>query len=389
MSKNQDYIARVRYQNDLPPPLLPPKLLKYDGKPEEDVRSSSVLSSLFRKENVNNIISLDNDLGMPIDVVTNPSLFDLGAKAQVNHKLHPEDRVLLRDPQVERIVKNQPAVAFLRRTEYLGSSKAATSSLPASRSATPSAALEDNSPASQLRSIEKTFDNSTKTIKDPSTLKHPLKKQLKAKRVWSLLPDISRMDQKFATVKFASSSLSGVVDPEFRTALYRKMRLQDIDWVSFYTTDSESSIKVKRTLDDLNENIPKEVGDDDNDDDEKFRYTKRGDFDLKFTRTPGEIQEFALRFDQQDGIAYYNPISERMDLKRRKIQESHRELLEQTDLDEIDIRIREPTVAELNKRNTLRHLHDSVTYEAIETRDESQEPEELDDLEELRPKSDS
>jgi RNA polymerase II-associated factor 1 len=384
MSKSQDYIARIRYQNDLPPPLLPPKLLKYDGKDEEQIGSSNLLSSLFRKENVNNMVSLNNDLGLPIDMISVPLVFEATEKPKKENDkekpatLHPLDRVLLRDPQIERAVKNQPAVSFLRRTEYIGSTKMNNSN-PVSRSATPQLKQESDSPAAQLLAIESTFENATKTLKDESKVKHPFRKNLRAKRVWSLLPDVSRMDQKFSTVKFGSNSISKLTDLEYKTSVFRQVRLEDIDWVSFFTTDEDSAKGVKRTLDDLSENIPKEV----TEDGERFKYVKRDDFDLNTRKLNGEIQEIALRFDAQSGNVYFNPISRKAELKRRKIQESHRELLEKNDLDEIYLRFREPTVAELNKRNNIRHQHDSVTYEATETVDEEE-----DDLEQLRKDSD-
>lgn len=383
MSKSQDYISRIRYQNDLPPPLLPPKLLKYDGKTDENIGSSSQLSSLFRKENINNLVSLNNDVGMPLDVISLPLLFEVMGKPKNGDErekpatLHPADRILLRDPQIERVVKNQPAVSFLRRTEYIGSIQAATTSSQGSRSSTPQPKQQDNSPAAQLLAIEATFENATKTLKDLSKIKHPSKKNLKPKKVWTLLPDVSRMDQNFSSVKFGSNSINKISELDYKTAIFRQTKLEDVDWISFYTTDQQSAATVKRTLDDLAENIPKDI----TEDEKRFKYTKKDDFDLHTTNLNGEIQEIALRFDQGSGTVYFNPISRKAELKRRKIQESHRELLEANDLDVINLRFREPTVDDLNKRNNLRHQHDSVMYEATEI---DLDDDEQDDLEQLR-----
>lgn len=372
MSKSQDYIARIRYQNDLPPPLLPPKLLKYSGHDEEQVGSSSQLSLLIRKEGVNGLVSLDNDIGLPLDIIQAPLLFDETSRPKTSDDkekhstLHPHDRILLRDPQVEKVAKHQPQVSFLRRTEYTGAVMMGNGSSNVSRSVTPHLSREDDSPAAQLRAIEATFENATKTLNDLTKIRHPTKKSLKPKKVWNLLPDVSRMDQKFSSVKFGSNSLSKVRDLDYKTALFRQMRLEDINWMSFYTTDETTGSRVKRTLDDLEENIPKE----NTQDSESFKYTKVDDFDLHVSRLDGEIQEIALRFDEANGTVYYNPISRKADLKRRKIQESHRELLEERDVDVINLKIREPTVEEFNKKNNLRHEHDSVTYERVELNDE-------------------
>jgi len=374
MSKSQDYIARIRYQNDLPPPPLPPNLLNYKISKEEQIGSSSLLSSLYRKENVNNLIKLNDDLGMPIDIINVPEIFDPSKEnlklysLSENLKLHPNDRILLRDPGIDKITVNQPNVAFLRRTEYIGSSKKQNSSISLSNSKlnNSKSLQEDNTPATQLRSIESTFINSTKSLKNPSILKHPLKKNLKAKKVWSLLPDTSRMDQSFSSIRLlgsASSSNRGTTSNEFNTSIFRPVELEQADWMSFYTTNEESSKIVKRTIDDLNENVPN-----DNIDENlpRFKYIKKNDYDMKAIAVEGGIKDIALRFDHKKNFVLFNPIASKAELKRHRLHDSLKELVEQVDYDEINLRIREPTTQELNIRNAVRHSHDPVNYEAVE-----------------------
>lgn len=369
MSKSQDYIARIRYQNDLPAPPLPPNLLNYNIPEEEEIVSSSLLSSLYRKENVNNLIKLNDDLGLSVDMINVPEAFDVTKEDSKlyalsdNIKLHPNDRILLRDPGVDKVAAKQPNVAFLRRTEYIGSSKQPSVSLPVSRSSTPSI-QEDNTPATQLRSIEATFTNSTKTLKDLSQLRHPLKKNLKAKKVWTLLPDTSRIDQNFSSIRLlgsASSSNEGTTDTEFHTSVFRPVELEQADWMSFYITDKDSSKAVKRTIDDLSENVPK-----DEPEGPSYKYVKRNDYDMKAIAVEGAIKDIALRFDHENNVVYYNPIQSKAELKRHRLHESLQELVDQVDYDEINLRVREPTTAELNARNAIRHSHDPVNYEAVE-----------------------
>lgn len=369
MSKSQDYIARVRYQNDLPAPPLPPNLLNYNIPEEEQIVSSSLLSSLYRKENVNNLIKLNDDLGLSVDMINVPEAFDVSKEDSKlyalsdNIKLHPNDRILLRDPGVDKVIAKQPNVAFLRRTEYIGSSKQKDISLPVSRASTPSA-QEDNTPATQLRSIESTFTNSTKTLKDISQLRHPLKKKLKAKKVWTLLPDTSRIDQNFSSIRLlgsASSSNEGTTDTEFHTSVFRPVELEQADWMSFYITDKDSSKAVKRTIDDLSENVPKDEAEG-----PSYKYVKKNDYDMKAIAVEGGIKDIALRFDHENNVVYYNPIQSKAELKRHRLHESLQELVDQVDYDEINLRIREPTTAELNARNAIRHSHDPVNYEAVD-----------------------
>jgi len=73
---HQDYIARVRYSNTLPPPPCPPKLLDIPntGLSSGQYTSAGFASRLAREQPLN--IEADAELGMPIDLVGIPKVFD-------------------------------------------------------------------------------------------------------------------------------------------------------------------------------------------------------------------------------------------------------------------------------------------------------------------------
>lgn len=71
----QDYIARIRYQNELPPPPCPPKLLDIPIDLDQ-LTSSSFLSGMVQKTPVN--VEVDMDLGMPLDMTEIPGIFEKG-----------------------------------------------------------------------------------------------------------------------------------------------------------------------------------------------------------------------------------------------------------------------------------------------------------------------
>lgn len=73
---HQDYIARIRYSNALPPPPCPPKLLDIPntGLSSGQYTSASFASRLAREQPLN--IEADAELGMPIDLVGIPGVFD-------------------------------------------------------------------------------------------------------------------------------------------------------------------------------------------------------------------------------------------------------------------------------------------------------------------------
>lgn len=73
---HQDYIARIRYSNTLPPPPCPPKLLDI---PDSSIgggqyTSPSFAARLHREQPLN--IEADAELGMPINLIGLPGVFD-------------------------------------------------------------------------------------------------------------------------------------------------------------------------------------------------------------------------------------------------------------------------------------------------------------------------
>ena len=73
---HQDYIVRQRYSNVLPPPPGAPKLLEIET-PDEALKKyckPEFLSRLLAEEPLN--IEADAFLGMPIDLVGMPGIFD-------------------------------------------------------------------------------------------------------------------------------------------------------------------------------------------------------------------------------------------------------------------------------------------------------------------------
>lgn len=72
----QDYMARIRYSNVLPPPPIPPKLLLIPntGLSSGQYTAPGFASRLVRDQPVN--IEADGELGMPLDLVGMPGVFD-------------------------------------------------------------------------------------------------------------------------------------------------------------------------------------------------------------------------------------------------------------------------------------------------------------------------
>ena len=71
---HQDYIARIRYENNLPPPPGAPKLLNIPIEGLNYYTSAAFASRMARQQPLN--IEADAELGMPIDLVGMPGIFD-------------------------------------------------------------------------------------------------------------------------------------------------------------------------------------------------------------------------------------------------------------------------------------------------------------------------
>ncbi|KAJ4304975.1 hypothetical protein N0V90_000503 [Kalmusia sp. IMI 367209] len=126
-SNFQDYIARIRFSNALPPPPCPPKLLDIPntGLSSGQYTSAGFASRLAREQPLN--IEADAELGMPIDLVGIPGVFD-GDESAIQalphaSPLHAADRALMRPPNaLGKSTATAAGASFLRRTEYITSS---------------------------------------------------------------------------------------------------------------------------------------------------------------------------------------------------------------------------------------------------------------------------
>ncbi|KAJ4377412.1 hypothetical protein N0V83_000237 [Neocucurbitaria cava] len=136
---HQDYIAKIRYSNALPPPPCPPKLLDIPntGLSSGQYTSAGFASRLAREQPLN--IEADAELGMPIDLVGIPKVFD-GDEAAIQAMPHPPplhaaDRALMRPPNaLGKANSNATSITFLRRTEYVTSSTTGGSKFESSNS---------------------------------------------------------------------------------------------------------------------------------------------------------------------------------------------------------------------------------------------------------------
>jgi len=116
---HQDYIARIRYSNTLPPPPNPPKLLDIPGTgiASNNYTSASYALKLAREQPLN--IEADAELGMPIDLVGLPGVFDGDESGTTTIAFCPstETQTDMPQPSWPRILRRR----FIPKTEHFSS----------------------------------------------------------------------------------------------------------------------------------------------------------------------------------------------------------------------------------------------------------------------------
>lgn len=370
---NIQYVAKVRYSNNLPPPLCPPKLLKDDEKDPKSGELNTLVSSFFRKENFKNLIRLNDDLGMPMNLANLPDKNTIyGLKSNgTNLPLHPSDQLLLADPS-KNIKTKSDSVSFLRRTQYISSDiqnqqKSAIKTTNIKRD-------DELDPKVQLKEVEDMFEVLSP---DLSTIKHPTKKHLKAKKVWNFLPDTSMLDQSYYDVKFTSSAsisksrdksknpIKSIKDPRLLTAIFRELEVNSTTkLVSFYLASSEDAEKIKDKLADETENAPI----DDNELEEILKdqnkscvYKKQREYDGSI-KPIDPLRQLVITFDDKTNNAYYIPISGKMELKKCRIDPYLLPKIKELAYDQINMFVREPTNSEIVNRDVLRSIYDPMEF---------------------------
>ncbi|AGO12204.1 AaceriAEL157Wp [[Ashbya] aceris (nom. inval.)] len=373
-SRKQDYIAKVSYRNSLPPPPLPPKLLKYRYPDNEAVESPQLITSLYTKTNVTPLIQLDKELGMPVDLLRIPGVLNQQDTKNLfgydSVKLAPEDRILLRDPRVDRLTKTDLSkVTFLRRTEYVSAATTAKSERKRPLDAT-AEVNEVLTPSRIVGKVESTFDN---VVTDLSKIKHPIKKNVHAVKTWSLLPDTASMDQAFFAVKMIGSAALDNKEKaslDMSTALFRPVELEEDEWVSLYTTEPSSSKllheELEQQIDELSENS------------NVYKFRRFKDYDMKQISSPANskfLSELALRFNDKKGVVYYKPLRSRLELRRRRINDVIKPLVRENNWDQINLTLRKPTTQETKFRDKVRMRFDPIDFPNVD----DDEDDEMDD----------
>ncbi|KAI0127787.1 RNA polymerase II-associated [Xylariales sp. AK1849] len=422
----QDFIARIRYSNALPPPPFPPKLLDIPntGLASGQYTAPSFASRLAREQPLN--IEADAELGMPLDLVGMPGIFD-GDESSIQAPAvapppHPHDKPLLRSiQQLGKPKTGDAAVSFLRRTEYISSQTTKSHQAGPLRTSQPtrrpvkrkSPEPDKDSPAYVKRKIDQSFASAEQNLKDRTRVRHPSKRNVKLVEAYPLLPDLEAFPDSgaYVTIKFLTNPVSkknaydsrllnGIFKPIERTeneeAVIRAAqeaherdpknnpKPSDSMHYDFYLNDGESSAKKFRQRFDV---------DNPERDDDGLYANKRDAAGpcFQFSRVrayetahESELdhrskydEELILAFHDQDSslhqkAAYYYPVMQRSQIRPQRTKNIARKIgitdEDEQIIDQLDVVIDQPT--EDIKESTERFKHDPYCLEDAEEEEE-------------------
>ncbi|KAH8653426.1 RNA polymerase II-associated [Xylariales sp. PMI_506] len=426
---HQDFIARIRYSNALPPPPNPPKLLDIPntGLASGQYTAPGFASRLAREQPLN--IEADAELGMPLDLVGMPGIFDgdessIQAPAQAPPP-HPHDKPLLRSlQQLGKPKVGDAAVSFLRRTEYISSVVTKTSqasplrglnSNPLRRAQKRKSPEPDkDSPAYAKRKIDQGFTIAEQNLKDRSRVRHPTKRNVRLLDAYPLLPDLEAFPDSgaYVTIKFLTNPigqqntydsrlLNGIFKPIERTEAeeatiraaqeayerdpQNNPKPSDSMHYDFYLNDNESSAKKFRQRFDV---------DNPNRDDDSLYTNKRDSTEPCFqfnrlrayeTAHESELdhrtkydEELILAFNEDETsihqkAVYYYPVMQRSQIRPQRTKNIARKIgitdEDEQVIDQLDVVVDEPT--EEVKESSDRFRHDPYFLEGEEEEEET------------------
>lgn len=295
---HQDYIARIRYSNVLPPPPNPPKLLDIPntGLASGQYTNPGFASRLARDHPLN--IEADAELGMPLDLVGMPGVFD-GDESSIQAPLnpptpYPQDRPLLRPlSSLGKPRLSNSGVSFLRRTEYISSytsksrfesstSKSLVNSTRSRKSQKSTENFHDNSPGHIKSKVEDTFKISAQYLENPSLVRHPTNRHLKLVDSFPLLPDLHSFPDAggYVSIKFLTNPVppSTTYDKRLECSLLKPIE------------PSEEQMAQRQLARDLHERDPKRYPAPD----ETFEY------EFFLTETPSDSLQLKRKFETTD-----------------------------------------------------------------------------------------
>ncbi|KAH9967541.1 RNA polymerase II-associated [Russula dissimulans] len=255
-----DLLVKVRYQNPLPAPPCPPKLLDIPTDPKRYTRPE-FLDAATNEALLPMVV--DAECGMPLDLGKWEALWEDGADDRALNPdprnpplLDPKDQALLLDPTGSSAdfgrhlghgnhaggTPPTPAnVSWLRKTEYISRDSSAPTPRAAAADITNDAV--DISREAQLASIDSSFA-AARGAEQLGSLRHPTKPRLRAVATYEVFPDADIWANAYDLFRFSERPGERgpeLDDPRLDCAIMRPMESDGDHFLSYYLTKDDDA----------------------------------------------------------------------------------------------------------------------------------------------------
>lgn len=312
---SQKLLVNMKYSNEMPYPGGERKLMRVPLSLSRFVQYKP--SSL--EQAIQMRVIADAREAVPIDVV-DPRAYQKGA---ANVGLDDVDRELLKGsakPGSALRKHSRPTVSWMRRTEYISGDVGDTTLYtrrPESKRERRSRPDLDMPIQEQLDVIERTFEEANTPLEE---LSHPSKPNVTAVKQWHVFPDFELWENEYCQVSFADDPapppLEGesYEDPEQAQELCKGGLVHALRSTSMEDYIVFAVPRLNRELfEDLEAFEEKEV------DEKEYRLVR--EYNMNFTQSAYDPRELVLVLDDEKGMAVYNPVMKKVELRKRQRDE--------------------------------------------------------------------
>ena len=383
----------------------------------KEITNQKHLTTLFMKTgDVSPLINLNQNLAMNVDLTKLPGVLNEQNPALLyplagEIKIEAKDKTLLRDPKIrlkelqddlhtqeksskaednkgvnvdnldssvfQKAKIDASKATFLMRTEYSTRSKANAND--SNKSATTDLRnklflkqqktqkkLQRLNGSEFVERIQKSFQ-SLETLEDVSlkNFRHPVKKNLKPKRIWKLLPDANTMDENFISLKLnGSAAITTKEEAEkvkLNTAIFRSVQVEEDEWMSLYSLkdkklNNELLNEQEISKDDL-KNIPAEHTP------KVYMFNRIRDFNIKEdTTNENHDPEVFIQFNKEENVASYKIIKKQLVLNKRRHNDLLKDIIKENNFDKLEVSYNVPTEEEQMEHDNIRAVYDPIEF---------------------------
>ncbi|EQC37267.1 hypothetical protein SDRG_05491 [Saprolegnia diclina VS20] len=304
LGRQSEFLGTLEFRNTLPDMPFDAKFVTYPQDPQRFIKYKP---NQLEKDFVWDFYP-ERNLGVAVDLI-DPEKYEVPVGAQMD----PEDEALMKMPEIVNgasltKAKIRPHVSWLRRTEYMATDLSEAVHAFKNESELQTEIRDKNQSMLQvIKDIEVRAEESFVNCPTKETVKHPLKKNLKAAEVWDVFPDELLSSNVYSILSYDILPSEETTDASIKEREARSI-LRNVVTVS----QPGSDVLLGSVL------FPS--AHDDNSDDEgteKFKFFR--DYILNISHFPNDVQQLMLMLKPGASAATYCGLSTNIMLKKTKL----------------------------------------------------------------------